>query len=161
MRKDKKFTTKKPVVVAISGGFDPIHIGHIRLINEAKALGDRLVVIMNNDHWLRAKKGYIFMPQKERKELLLALSAVDQVVYTGHTMHTNYLKAEERSVNTELKKIHPDIFANGGDRFSDEIPENKLCKKLGIKTVFNVGKGGKIQSSSHLVGNAINKSLKK
>ncbi len=82
----KKPSLKNPknIIVAISGGFDPIHIGHIRLINEAKALGDELVVIMNNDHWLRAKKGYIFMPQKERKELLMALSAVDKVIYTSH-----------------------------------------------------------------------------
>lgn len=154
---------KKPkkIVVAISGGFDPIHIGHIRLINEAKKLGDFLVVIMNNDHWLRAKKGYIFMPQKERKELLLALSAVDKVIYTSHTKKTNYNNAQERSVVKELKKLKPDIFANGGDRFLDEIPENKLCPKLGIKMVFNVGKGGKIQSSSVLVGRAARKTIKK
>jgi D-beta-D-heptose 7-phosphate kinase/D-beta-D-heptose 1-phosphate adenosyltransferase len=148
-------------IVAISGGFDPIHIGHIRLINEAKALGDELVVIMNNDHWLRAKKGYIFMPQKERKELLLALSAVDKVIYTSHKKNTKYSNQLERSVVKELSKLKPDIFANGGDRFLDEIPENKLCKKLGIKMVFNIGKGGKIQSSSVLVGKAAKKTLSK
>lgn len=159
----KKLSLKnhRKIIVAISGGFDPIHIGHIRLINEAKALGNELVVIMNNDHWLRAKKGYIFMPQKERKELLMALSAVDNVIYTSHTKTTNYKDPIGRSVVNELKKLKPDIFANGGDRFLDDIPENKLCRKLGIKMVFNVGKGGKIQSSSDLVGKAAKKKLKK
>lgn len=159
----KKPSLKKPkkTVVAISGGFDPIHIGHIRLINEAKKLGDVLVIIMNNDHWLRAKKGYIFMPQKERKELLLALSAVDKVIYTSHTKKTRYNNPIEKSVIKELKKLKPDIFANGGDRFLDNIPENKLCKTMGITMVFNIGKGGKIQSSSDLVGKVIKKTLKK
>jgi cytidyltransferase-like protein len=159
----KKPSTKNPkkTIVAVSGGFDPIHIGHIRLINEAKALGDILVVIMNNDHWLRAKKGYIFMPQKERKELLLALTAVDRVVYTSHKKNTAYTNPNDRSVIKELKKLKPDIFANGGDRFKDDIPENILCEKLGIKMVFNIGKGGKIQSSSTLVGKAVKKTLKK
>lgn len=151
----------KKIIVAISGGFDPIHIGHIRLINEAKALGDTLVVIMNNDHWLRAKKGYIFMPQKERKELLLALSAVDKVIYTSHKKNTNYNNPLERSVVKELSKLKPDIFANGGDRFLHDIPESKVCKELGITMVFNIGKGGKIQSSSVLVGKAAKKTLNK
>lgn len=159
--KKPSLENQRKIIVAISGGFDPIHIGHIRLINEAKALGDELVVIMNNDHWLRAKKGYIFMPQKERKELLMALSAVDKVIYTTHTKATDFKNPIGRSVVNELKKLKPDIFANGGDRFLDDIPENKLCSKLGIKMVFNVGKGGKIQSSSDLVGKAAKKKLKK
>ena len=57
----------------MSGGFDPIHIGHIRLFDEAKKLGDELVVVLNNDHWLKKKKGYAFMPQNERKEIIQAL----------------------------------------------------------------------------------------
>ena len=72
MRQNKK----KKVVVAVSGGFDPIHVGHVRMFKEAKALGDELVVILNNDHWLRKKKGYVFMNQSERKELIDRKSVV-------------------------------------------------------------------------------------
>ena len=68
-----KPSKKKPVVVAVSGGFDPIHIGHVRMFERAKALGDELVVILNNDNWLKKKKGFAFMPEKERKEVIEAL----------------------------------------------------------------------------------------
>lgn len=147
----KKETSKKAdkVVVAISGGFDPIHIGHVRMVQAAKALGDYLVVILNNDHWLRAKKGYVFMPQKERKELLEAISGVDKVVITVHKKDD-----PDTSVCRELEKIKPHVFANGGDRKEDNIPEVVLCKKFNIDMAFNVGKGGKIQSSSWLVKKA-------
>ena len=70
--------------MAVSGGWDPVHIGHVRLFKEAKKLGDQLIVIVNNDNWLMKKKGYIFMPQKERKELIESLKPVDKVVLTSH-----------------------------------------------------------------------------
>ena len=73
---------KKQTVVAVSGGFDPVHIGHIRLFKSAKKLGDKLCIILNNDNWLMKKKGYVFMPQVERKELLEALVGVDKVLIT-------------------------------------------------------------------------------
>lgn len=130
----------------ISGGFDPIHIGHIRYMQEAKKLGDKLVVVINNDNWLRLKKGSAFMPEKERKEIIEALACVDKVVISSHSKNT-----KDMSVCEEIKKIKPIIFANGGDRFADNIPEFKLCNQLGIKMVFNVGRGGKIRSSSDLL----------
>ncbi len=132
-------------IVVISGGFDPIHIGHIKLLKSAKALGNKLIVIINNDNWLKAKKGYAFLNQKERKAVLEAVRFVDQVVITTHPK-----KVKDNSVCKELAKIKPDIFANGGDRKVGNIPEYKLCEELGIKMVFNVG-GGKAQSSSGLV----------
>ena len=135
--------------VAVSGGFDPIHVGHIRLMREAKKLGDKLVVILNNDNWLKNKKGFTFMPERERMELIRSFSFVDRVVLTGHK-----LADPDRSIVRSLKKIHPAIFANGGDRFAGNIPEHALCKKLGIKMVFNVGRGGKVQSSSWVIGKA-------
>lgn len=135
-----------PVVVAVSGGFDPIHIGHIRYIQEAKALGDRLIVILNNDHWLLKKKGYVFMSQGERKEILQAINGVDEVVLTEHEKDT-----EDKSVCQALRSIRPHIFVNGGDRNQENIPEVPVCEEIGCTMIFNVGRGGKVQSSSWLV----------
>lgn len=142
----------KKVVVAVSGEWDPIHVGHVRLFEEAKKLGDKLVVILNNDNWLRKKKGYVFMNEKERREVLLALAAVDEVVITSHKANPS-----DMSVCAELKKVKPRIFANGGDRTLKNIPEVAACRGIGCKMVFNVGKGGKVQSSSWLVSNRLNK----
>lgn len=145
MKKTGKTKTKKKVVM-VSGGFDPIHIGHVRYMQEAKKLGNKLIVVLNNDNWLRLKGKPVFMPDKERKEIIEALSCVDKVVITGHSKNT-----KDMSVCKELLKIRPDIFANGGDRFADNIPEFKLCNNLGIRMVFNVGRGGKVRSSSELL----------
>lgn len=139
---------KTPVVVAVSGGFDPIHIGHVRMFNAAKKLGDRLVVILNNDHWIRKKKGVPFMPDHERKEVIEALAAVDEVVLTSHPENP-----DDMSVCAELRRLRPHIFANGGDRKpdGDPVPEVGVCERLGIQLVYNVGHGGKVQSSSWLL----------
>lgn len=136
---------KKPIIVAVSGGFDPIHIGHVRMFQEAKKLGDKLTVILNNDNWLKKKKGFVFMPQKERKEVIEAVKGVDSVVITGHKANP-----DDMSVCAELAYLKPDIFANGGDRKLYNIPETAVCRTLGCKMVFNMGRGGKVQSSSRL-----------
>jgi cytidyltransferase-like protein len=135
----------KSKVVAISGGFDPIHGGHIKLIKEAKKLGDTLIVIVNNDYWLKKKKGYIFMPEDMRMTILKELKDVDGVYLTKHSP-----TLEDMSVCEALREIRPDVFANGGDRTNDNIPEVATCDELGIKMVFSVG-GDKIASSSELV----------
>ena len=132
--------------VTVSGGFDPVHIGHLQMLDDAKALGDHLTVILNSDKFLLEKKGYIFMPYKERKKILLGFKAVDEVIKCID---------KDNTVKETLKKLSQknlvDIFANGGDRKSKEdIPEYKICKENEIKMVFGVG-GGKIQSSSKLV----------
>ena len=137
---------KKKTVVAVSGGFDPIHIGHARMFEEAKKLGDKLVVILNNDNWLKKKKGYNFMPQEERAELIRNIKWVDDVMITEHGADTI-----DMSVCNELMKLKPDIFANGGDRKLDNIPEVPVCEKIGCEMIFNVGFGGKVQSSSWLI----------
>ena len=143
--------------VAVSGGFDPLHIGHVRMLKAARALGDRLVVIINNDHWLRAKKGFVFMPQKERVELIKSFPFVDRVVLTDHK------KGDiDRSVVRSLAKVKPAIFANGGDRDTRDAKkrssslnaDQQYCKEHGIKMVFNVGRGGKVQSSSWMIRDA-------
>lgn len=142
---------KKPIVVAVSGGMDPIHIGHIRLIQEAKKLGDKLVVILNNDNWLKKKKTHIFMNQKERKEILEFIKEVDEVVLSNHPRNP-----KDMSVSEELFRIKPDIFVKGGSR-RKEVPEAEICKKIGCKIVFNVGPAGNFRYSSLLLSKYVNK----
>jgi cytidyltransferase-like protein len=140
---------KEARTVAVSGGFDPIHIGHVRMMQKARKLGDRLVVILNNDHWLRDKKGFAFMPQKEKVELLKSFSCVDEVVLTDHKPGDT-----DRSVARTLRKVRPHIFANGGDRGKANTPEMEVCRELGIDMKFNIGRGGKVQSSSWMIRDA-------
>lgn len=134
---------KNKVVVAVCGGFDPIHVGHIKHFRDAKKLGDILVVMLNTDDWLTKKKGYIFMSFEERKEIIESIRYVDKVT---PVIDTN------GSVAKTLEQLKPNIFAKGGDRTLDNIPESELnvCERLGIKIVFGVG-GGKVQSSSWLI----------
>jgi D-beta-D-heptose 7-phosphate kinase/D-beta-D-heptose 1-phosphate adenosyltransferase len=128
--------------VAVSGGFDPVHIGHIRYFKAAKKLGDKLVLILNSDRFLKNKKGYIFMPFKERKEILENIKYIDKIIPCID---------KDQTVCKTLRKLKPDIFANGGDRNAKNvISEKKICKEVGIKMVFGIG-GKKIQSSSWLV----------
>jgi len=140
---------KETIIVAVSGGFDPIHPGHIRYFKEAKALGDKLVVILNNDNWLLKKKKFTFMSQKERKEVLEAIKYVDEVIFSKHKHDPH-----DMSVTEELRRLRPHIFANGGDRTKKNVPEDAVCRRLGIKMVYGIGSGGKIQSSSWLIEKA-------
>ena len=123
------------------------------MVAEAKKLGDELVVILNNDHWLADKKGKPFMPAVERKEIVEAIKGVDRVIVTDHAPGEYFV---DRSVRRALRKLKPHIFANGGDRKpdGDPVPEVILCNELGIKMVYNVGAGGKVQSSSWLIEKA-------
>ena len=129
------------VTVAISGAFDPIHVGHIRYIREAAKLGDRLVVILNGDDFLLRKKGFVFRPFEERKEILENVKGVDEVIASVD---------EDQTVRKTLELVKPDIFAKGGDRTgSENIPEAETCRRIGCRLVMNVG-GGKIRSNSEL-----------
>lgn len=151
MKKNKNFIT-----VVVSGGFDPLHIGHIRMFKDAKKMGDKLIVILNNDNWLKKKKGFVFMPDFERKEIIEGIGCVDEVILTSHKEIP-----DDMSVCAELRKIKPDIFANGGDRTSKNIPEIDVCKEINCQAVFNAGYGNKIQSSSWLLANYIKNHIKK
>lgn len=158
--KAKKSSKKKKKVVMVSGGFDPVHIGHVRMFNEAKKLGDELVVVLNNDNWLKLKKGYVFMPEHERKEIIEAFTAVDRVVLSSHTKNT-----KDISICEDLLSLRPHIFAKGGDRNVGNIPtpEVLVCNDIGCEIVNDICFGGKVQSSSDLVKKAqkIRKKIKK
>jgi len=147
-----KADNSKEVVVAVSGGFDPIHVGHVRMFEQARKHGTKLIVILNNDNWLRKKKHHIFMPDYERKEVIESMGVVDEVVLTTHGPHT-----EDMSVCETLRVVRPHVFANGGDRHAHNIPETAVCEEIGAKMIFNVGEGGKVQSSSWLLADYVKK----
>jgi len=137
-------------IVITSGFFNPIHIGHINLIREAKQLGDFLVVIVNNDEQVKLKGSIPFMAEQERIEIIKALRYADDVVLSID---------KDGSVIESLKmvaKLYPGelFFAKGGDRNVDNIPEKKVCEEFNIKVINGVG-GDKVQSSSLLLNNII------
>jgi len=133
-------------IVINSGYFDPLHVGHIECMELSKKLGDKLVIILNNDGQVKLKKGKPFMPENERKKIVESLRFVDEVFVS---IDKDRSVCESIKALAEKYKGHEIIFAKGGDRFSDEIPEAKVCKEFGIKIIDNIGK--KIQSSSWLI----------
>lgn len=134
---------EKNTVVAVSGGFDPLHSGHIEMFKKAAELGDELVVIVNKDKFLKNKKGYIFMELSERKEIVRNIECVDKVITAIDS---------DQTVKQSLSILKPDIFAQGGDRNVKNIPEYQTCQRYGIEIVDGLGE--KIQSSSKLVREA-------
>ena len=128
-------------VVAVSGYFDPLHVGHVEFFQLAKDLGSKLIVIVNNNHQAEIKKGSFFMDEKDRMEIVAALRHVDEVFLSID---------KDNSVCKSLEFIKPDIFANGGDRSLEEIPETDVMEKYNIKMVDGLGE--KIRSSSDLTG---------
>tara|TARA_R100001509_G_scaffold107309_1_gene63748 strand:- start:7725 stop:8141 length:417 start_codon:yes stop_codon:yes gene_type:complete len=129
--------------VMVSGGFDPIHVGHVRMILEASKHGP-VIVVANSDDWLMRKKGYVFMPWEERAEIIRSIRGVYRVEKVDDSDNT---------VCEAISRCRPDAFANGGDRKGDNTPEVSLCNSLGIELMWNIG-GGKIQSSSDLVASS-------
>jgi len=132
---------KERPLIAVSGGFDPVHIGHIRLIRDASRYGDVLVII-NSDEWLERKKGYIFMPYKERAEIMGNIKGVRLVTSVDDS---------DGTVCQALRRHKPDAFANGGDRKTENTPEMDVCEELGIQMMWAMGGNDKPQSSSWLV----------
>ena len=136
-------------IVVITGGFDPLHSGHIAYIKAARELGDSLIVGINSDEWLRRKKGQEFMPWEERATIIAALHDVDRVINFDDS---------DNSAKDAIKKvraIHPTaqiIFANGGDRTKENIPEMDLLQEmLHLDFVFGVGGEDKKNSSSWIL----------
>ena len=133
---------KKIPTIAVSGGFDPIHKGHIQMIREAAEYGN-VIVFLNSDEWLIRKKGYKFMSFEERAYIAGSVKGVVVVASVDDSDNT---------VCAGLRRFRPDYFANGGDRKQTNTPEMEVCEELGIQMLWNIG-GGKIQSSSELVSN--------
>ncbi len=131
--------------IVVSGGFDPVHVGHLEMLENAKKLGNHLIVILNSDRFLKEKKGFVFMKYKERKKILKGFSCVDEVIKCIDRDNTVCATLKMLSDKNKV-----DIFANGGDRKAiSDIPEYEICKNNNIEMVFDVG-GDKIQSSSDL-----------
>ena len=129
-------------IICVSGYFDPLHVGHIEYFKNAKKLGGKLMVIVNNDHQAVLKKGRAFMPVDERITIIEELRCVDIVVKS--------LDRDRTVCNTlAVVKPKPHFFCNGGDQTNDIIPERTVCKAYNIELVDGLGE--KIQSSSWLI----------
>ncbi len=135
-------------ISVVSGGFDPLHSGHVSYLKEAKVYGEKLIVALNSDDWLIEKKGKFFLPFSERKIILESLKFVDEVIGFEDDKHGSCINALEK-----IKEIYPKdeiFFCNGGDRNSSNIPEKKLSE---IKFVFSVGGDKKQNASSDILKN--------
>ena len=136
-------------VIIVSGGFDPVHKGHIRMFREAANLGHQVIIGLNSDEWLSRKKGKPFMKWEERAEILESCKFVTQVLSMDDSDDT----ASDiiRQVANLYKNQNMNIyFANGGDRKKGNVPELDVCKDLNVVMLWGIG-GGKIQSSSWLI----------
>lgn len=142
--KISKKVNVRPVIVVVSGYFNPLHVGHLEMIERAKRLGDRLVAIVNNDRQVELKGSVPFMSQIDRLKIVKALRDVDDVFLSIDN---------DKTVCQSLAMIKPNIFANGGDRKSiGDVPEYAICQRLNIKMVDGLGK--KIRASSEMIARA-------
>lgn len=130
-------------IICVSGGFDPLHAGHLEMFRQAASHGP-LTVILNSDAWLTRKKGFVFLPWDQRAAIIGDLRHVHKVVLVAD---------EDGTVCEALRRIRPRYFANGGDRKLDNTPETALCDELGIELLWNIG-GEKSESSSEIATRA-------
>ena len=153
--------SKKYKVILLSGGFDPVHKGHIECINKAKELADKVWIGLNNDNWFRRKKGKSFMNEKERAFIMSNLKSVDWVYIMNPKQPSDdtaidFIDAAKLKWTKEkLGELKGNMaFGNGGDRTETTTPENDVCNTYGIDSVW--GLGDKIQSSSWLLEKYLN-----
>lgn len=134
---------KDPVIVVASGYFSPLHSAHVEYLELSAALGDILIVVVNNDYQEKLKKGAIFLESSERMKVVRALRCVDMVVESVD---------RARDISKTLAILRPHIFTNGGDQTNQSIPETEVCERLNIKMVDGLGE--KKQSSSAIIARA-------
>lgn len=128
-------------LVCVSGGMDPVHLGHLQYMQEAAKYG-KVIVLLNSDAWLKRKKGYVFMKFEERKAILEGFKCVHAVVAVDD---------HDGTVCKGLIDVRPDYFAKGGDRGPDNTPEQEACGHLSIEMLWGVGGENKVNSSSRMV----------
>ena len=136
--------SSKPTIM-VSGGFDPVHAGHIRMIRAAAKYGD-VIVVANSDKWLNDKKGFVFMDFEQRSEIL---NSIKGVILVSH------VDDSDGTVCEAIKRLKPDYFANGGDRGKHNTPEQNVCDELGIQMLWSIGGDEKVAASSELVKNVV------
>ena len=127
--------------IMVSGGFDPVHIGHIRMILDAARHGD-VIVVANSDDWLFRKKGFVFMEFEQRAEILAAIKGVVKV---------SGVDDSDGTVCEAIRRLKPHMFANGEDRRKHNTPEQDVCEELGVEMLWGIGGEDKANSSSDLV----------
>ena len=142
--------------VIVSGYFNPCHVGHLDYLEAARKLGDRLIVIVNNDEQVRLKGRVEFMPEVDRVRLIDALKCVDGAFLSCDVDGSVCASIERIVLLTQGANYDVDtqfVFANGGDQTAETIPETDICERLGVEMVFGVG-GDKVASSSELIKRA-------
>tara|TARA_B100000131_G_C18120573_1_gene612756 strand:- start:1320 stop:1769 length:450 start_codon:yes stop_codon:yes gene_type:complete len=143
---DESSENERPTIM-VSGGFDPVHAGHIRMIRAAAKYGD-VIVIANSDAWLHNKKGFVFMDFHQRSEILNAIKGVILV---------DSVDDSDGTVCEAIRRLRPTYFANGGDRGKHNTPEQNVCDELGIEMLWSIGGDEKVAASSDLVKSVVNK----
>ena len=138
----------------VSGGFDPVHKGHIEMIEAASKLAEEVWVILNNDFWLKRKKGRNFMPEKEREYIMSMIKGVTRTFICNprtpsDTTACDGIYSAVTAYRREIKGELSMAFGNGGDRGHGNVPEEDYCDSMGVDMVWNLGK--KVQSSSWLL----------
>ena len=140
-------------IVLVSGGFDPIHSGHIKLIKEASNYGD-IIILLNSDKWLQNKKGKEFLPFDEREIILASIKNVIDVMPCGNEDKTCIDGIKAAMLRYNDSKL---FFAKGGDRNSNTTPEKLFCDQNNIKTLSGIGGDNKSNSSSWILKKWIEK----
>jgi cytidyltransferase-like protein len=128
-------------IIALSGAFDVLHPGHIRMIKGAEYFG-KVVIFLNSDEWVRRNKGFLLMPWSDRREMLLSVTGVHSV---------ERVNDEDDTVCEALMCLKPNIFGNGGNRTHYNTPERRLCNEMGIACVWGIGGGERDKYSNEIL----------